>query len=187
MRQACSKHLNFYAKCKQFLRNKVNSTYHFCKIILAVKIVCNSHQNTHQIRSDPRTELRTSHHQTNQRGRVGGVENKRRCSRYVLGGEIGDDAVDEILSHDDGADRLPVRGVLAEQQADGFQRDLHERRRIAHRPHFHQMLLLYRFHRCTLQTVRRCSVSAIGESRRVRHQHEARAREYKKERNKKGI
>lgn len=81
---------------------------------------------------------------------MGGVENKRRCSRYVLGGEIGDDAVDEILPHDDGADGLPVRRILPEEQADGLQSDLDQRRRIAHRSHFHQVLLLYRFDRCTL-------------------------------------
>lgn len=105
---------------------------------------------------DPKIKILTYHHQTKQRGQVGGVENKRRCSRYVLGGEIGDDAVDEILSHDDSADRLPVGGILPKQKADGLQSDLHERRRIAHRSHFHQMLLLYRFHRCILQTVWRC-------------------------------
>lgn len=62
---------------------------------------------------------------------------KLRCSRYVLSGEIGDDAVDEVLPHDDRTDRLPVRRVLAQQKADGFQRDLHYGRRVAHRPHLH--------------------------------------------------
>lgn len=43
-----------------------------------------------------------------------------RCSRYVLGREVGHDAVDEVLSHDDGSNRFPVGRVLAEKQANRF-------------------------------------------------------------------
>jgi hypothetical protein len=43
-----------------------------------------------------------------------GDGNKLRCSRYVLSGEVGDDAVDEVLAHDDCSDRLPIGSVLTE-------------------------------------------------------------------------
>lgn len=33
-------------------------------------------------------------------------------SRYVLSGEVGDDAVDEVLPHDDGSNGLPIGCVL---------------------------------------------------------------------------
>ena len=84
------------------------------------------------------------------RGRVGA--GKQVCSRDVLGGKVGDDAVDEVLAHDDGADGLPVGGVLAEQQADGLQRHLDDGRRVAHRAHLHQVLLLNGFDGCCVVT-----------------------------------
>lgn len=91
------------------------------------------------------TESRSGH----VRGRgSGSVQARRGCSRDVLGGEVGHDAVDEVLAHDDGADRLPVGRVLAEQQADGLERHLHDGGRVAHRAHLHQVLLLNGFHRC---------------------------------------
>ncbi|CAH2087079.1 unnamed protein product [Euphydryas editha] len=95
------------------------------------------------------------------RGWVGGVSS-RRCSRDVLGGEVGDDAVDEVLAHDDGADGLPVRGVLAQQQADGLERDLDDGGRVAHRAHLHQVLLLYGLHGCSPSPAKRERQSTKG-------------------------
>lgn len=63
----------------------------------------------------------------------------------LLGGEV-DDGGNEVLSHDDGADLLPVRRALPQQQADGLKRQLHGGRRVGHGPHLHQVLLLDGLH-----------------------------------------
>lgn len=54
------------------------------------------------------------------------------CLRNVLGTEIRDNGIDKIVPHDDRTDRFPVTGIFAEQQADRFQCDLHNRRRVRH-------------------------------------------------------
>lgn len=85
------------------------------------------------------------------------------CLRNVLGTEIRDNSIDKIVPHDDCADRFPVAGVFAKQQADRLQRDFHNRRRIRHGANLHQMLFLYRFHRYTnnhrplCSTIKKCA------------------------------
>lgn len=54
------------------------------------------------------------------------------CLRNVLSTEIRDNGIDKIVSHDDRADRFPVAGIFAKQQADRLQCDLHDRRWIRH-------------------------------------------------------
>lgn len=49
---------------------------------------------------------------------------------------------DEVLSHDDGSDLLPVSRALSQEQADGLQGQLHSCRWIGHGTHLHQVLLL---------------------------------------------
>lgn len=100
-------------------------------------------------------------------GRWGeGTVSSRQCSRDVLGGEVGHDAVDEVLAHDDGADGLPVGGVLAQQQADGLERHLDDGGRVAHRAHLHQVLLLYGLHGCSPSPVKRERQSTKGEKQK---------------------
>ena len=70
------------------------------------------------------------------------------ASPDLLSREV-DDGGDEVLSHDDGADLLPVRGALTKQQADGLQSQLHSCRRVGHGPHLHQVLLLDGLHSCS--------------------------------------
>lgn len=85
-------------------------------------------------------------------------------SRYVLRREVGYDAIDEVFPHDDRANRFPVRRVLAQQEADRLQGHFDDRRRVAHRPDFDQVLFLNRFDGCSPTT----------------DQHEARAKEQDK-------
>lgn len=59
----------------------------------------------------------------------------------VFGGEV-DDGGDKVLADDDGAQRLPVRGGLTEEEADGLERQFHRRRRVVERAQLHQVLLL---------------------------------------------
>lgn len=96
----------------------------------------------------------------------GRTVSSRWCSRDVLGGEVGDDAVDEVLAHDDGADGLPVGGVLAQQQADGLERHLDDGGRVAHRAHLHQVLLLYGLHGCSPSPAKRERQSTKGEKQK---------------------
>lgn len=67
------------------------------------------------------------------------------CLRYFECAEVRNDRTDKILPHDNHADRLPIGRILAQQQADGLERQLDERRRIRHRAHLDQVLFLDRF------------------------------------------
>lgn len=75
------------------------------------------------------------------------------CLRYVLGTEIRDDCIDKILSHDDGANLLPVARVFPEQQANRLQGNFHDRWRIRHGANLDQMLFLNGFNRYKAQTL----------------------------------
>lgn len=44
-------------------------------------------------------------------------------SRDILGGEVGNDAVDEVLPHDNRTDSLPVGRVLTEKETDRLESD----------------------------------------------------------------
>ena len=59
----------------------------------------------------------------------------------LVGIEV-DDGGDKVLPHDDGADLLPVRGALPQQQADGLQSHLDGGGGVGHGAHLHQVLLL---------------------------------------------
>lgn len=71
--------------------------------------------------------------------------------RDFLGAEV-DDGVDEVLAQEHSADGPPVRGGLAQEQADRLERRFDGQRWIAHAPHFHQVLPLYALHRCPRAT-----------------------------------
>lgn len=49
---------------------------------------------------------------------------------------------DEVLSHDDGSDLLPVSSALSQEQADGLEGQLHSRWWVGHGTHLHQVLFL---------------------------------------------
>lgn len=85
--------------------------------------------------------------------------------RDVLRVEVGHDAADEVLSHNDGPDSLPVRHVVAQQQTYGLERHLDDSRRVGHTPHLYQLLLLDLFHGCDMQTRNvqyACSTTVYG-------------------------
>lgn len=87
--------------------------------------------------------------------------------RDVLSVKVGDDAADEVLSHDDSSDGLPVRHVLTQQQTYRLQRHLHDGRRVGHTSHLYQLLLLDLFHSCDMQTPNvqyACNTSVIHSS-----------------------
>lgn len=42
------------------------------------------------------------------------------CIPNVLGIKIGDNSIDEVITHDDGTNRFPVACILSKQQANGF-------------------------------------------------------------------
>lgn len=89
-------------------------------------------------------------------------------SRNVLGGEVGHDAVDEVFPHDDRSNRLPISRIFSKKQADGFQGHLHYSRRIAHRSYFDQVLLLYRFDGCIVQSPARSESESTKEKKQKR-------------------